>query len=178
MNPRFALKKATDDVHGELDGLLSKLDLSDPADYAKFLSIQARVLPALECALDRFGMAAIVADWGEHRRASLLRDDLEALGERMPEPLEIPPMDSAAKALGAAYVMEGSRLGGQMLVKSVGPGMPNSFLFPNGHKGAWPALVAALNDNLGSAPLLDEAKDAAARTFGLFLEAAHISGLE
>lgn len=178
MNARFALKKATDEVHGQLDGLLSKLNLADRADYSIFLLIQARVIPALERAMDSFGMAAVVEDWDDHRRAGLLESDLERLGCPMPEPLEIPPLDSVPKAVGAAYVMEGSRLGGQILRKSVGRGMPSSFLFPNSHRAAWPALVAALNDNLRFQPLLDEATEAARLTFGLFLEAARMSGLE
>ena len=178
MSPRFALKTATDDVHDRLDTLLSKLNLSDRGDYSTFLVTQARVLPAIEQALDSFGMGRIVEDWDEHRRSGLLEADLAELGRAMPESLEIPAIATVPQALGAAYVMEGSRLGGQMLKKSVGRGMPSSFLFPNGQKAAWPALVAALDENLESAPQLDEAKTAARRTFDLFLEAARMSGLE
>ena len=178
MSPRFALKTATDDVHSRLDALLSKLNLADRDDYTAFLAIQARVVPPLEQALESFGMRGIVEDWDEHRRAGLLQSDLSALGCAMSETLEIPPIETVSHALGSAYVMEGSRLGGQILRKSVGRRMPNSFLFPNGHKTAWPALVAALDSNLDSQPLLDEAKTAARRTFSLFFEAARMSGLE
>jgi hypothetical protein len=45
MKTRFALKAAIDDVHRELDDRLSRLNLSDPAEYALFLKIQARAVP-------------------------------------------------------------------------------------------------------------------------------------
>ncbi|HEY8612583.1 MAG TPA: biliverdin-producing heme oxygenase [Roseomonas sp.] len=56
------------------------------------------------------------------RRLHLLRDDLRAL-DVAPEALPIcppPPLHGHAEAMGSLYVMEGSALGGRMILKSLG----------------------------------------------------------
>lgn len=169
MRARAALKAATDDLHGELDGLLGRLDLSRPDDYRAFLAIQARVLPPVEQALTDGGIAALVEGWPAHRRASLLASDLEALGEPLPVPAAVPRIDGAPALLGTAYVIEGSRLGGRFLAREVGAGMPAEFLRAPEQKAAWPAVLAAL-DRLDFSPSdLDKAIGAARNCFALFL---------
>ncbi|QNM83535.1 biliverdin-producing heme oxygenase [Sphingomonas sabuli] len=177
MTPRQALKAATDDVHHLLDTMLSGLTLSNPADYRRFLLIQARVVPPLERALDAFGMADHVPGWAEHRRAGLLQQDLAQLGEPMPAEVRIDPFETLGQALGAAYVLEGSRLGGRILERNVGPEMPTTFLHPKEQKAAWPALVDTIDTGL-YADGLEEAKSAARQCFVAFLGVAREAGLQ
>jgi heme oxygenase (biliverdin-IX-beta and delta-forming) len=57
----------------------------------------------------------------ERRRSPLLRQDLSTFGSSMsviPQPV-LPRFASTAEWLGAMYVMEGSRLGGQLIAKHV-----------------------------------------------------------
>jgi len=176
MTPRFALKEATADVHGRLDTLLSQLDLGREGDYRQFLLIQARIVPALESALERAGIGDLVDNWSDHRRADFLRKDLEELGAAMPQPLAVPLPSGEAEVLGASYVLEGSRLGAKMLVRSVASGMPDSFLNPP-TENPWPALVAALDRYLYSTQRLEDAKRAANACFEAFLAAARGTGL-
>ena len=177
MTPRFALKEATSEIHERLDRLLSKLDLGRTEEYLQFLLIQARVVPALEAALDLGGIARLVEDWSDHRRTNFLKEDLAALGAVMPKPLAIPPFSGEAELLGASYVLEGSRLGAKVLVRSVAPGMPGRFLdSPTGTP--WPALVAALDGFLYSAQRLEAAKNAATDCFEAFIAATYETGLK
>lgn len=176
MTNRFALKAATDDVHRELDDRLSALDLATDDGYRRFLGFHARTVPAIEGALAAAGLAELVDGWGEGRRSEALKSDLSALGHSMPAPAPAPPITTTAEALGAAYVLEGSRLGGRVLRGRVGKHLPARFLGESTHN-PWPHVVAALDRHLHSEADVDEARLAARRTFGFFLDAAKEAGL-
>jgi heme oxygenase len=173
---RFLLKAATDDVHRELDDRLSALDLATDDGYRRFLGFQARTVPAMEGALAAAGLSDLIAGWEEGRRAASLESDLSALGHSMPSPASAPPITTAAEALGAAYVLEGSRLGGRILRGRVGKHLPARFLGESTHN-PWPHVVAALDRHLHSEADIDQARLAARRTFGFFLDAAKEAGL-
>lgn len=177
MKTRFALKAATDDVHRALDDRLSRLDLGRASDYLQFLRLQARTVPPIEAALAEGGLGALVDGWSDARRTAALEADLAELGEPMPAPAAPPAMGGIAALLGAAYVLEGSRLGGRVLRQQVGDGLPTSFLAADGALGAWPGVVAALDRLLYSDQLVGEAKDAARRCFALFLNEAVEAGI-
>lgn len=177
MKTRFALRAATDDVHRELDDLLSQLDLSDPADYATFLKVQARAVPAVEGALTASGLDELVEGWSGGRRSRALEADLAALGEPLPPPAATPKIDGIGELLGTAYVLEGSRLGGRALKQRVGEGLPVSFLSHSEKSDTWLTVVAALDRFLYSDALLGEAKDGARRCFALFLTVAKEAGV-
>ncbi|MCL6684417.1 biliverdin-producing heme oxygenase [Sphingomonas alba] len=176
MTNRFVLKAATDDVHRELDDRLSQLNLATAEDYGRFLGFQARTVPAIEGALAAAGLASLVTGWEQGRRSEALRSDLSSLGQPMPQPAAPPSISTTAEALGAAYVLEGSRLGGRVLRGRVGKGLPARFL-GEGQHNSWPHVVAALDRLLGSEADLDAAKQAARRTFAFFLDAAGEAGL-
>lgn len=176
MTNRFALKAATDDVHRELDDRLSALDLATDEGYRRFLGFQARTVPAIEGALAAAGLSELVLGWDEGRRSDALQSDFSALGQSMPAPAAAPSITSTAEALGAAYVLEGSRLGGRVLRGRVGKHLPARFLGESGHN-PWPRVVAALDRHLRSDADVDAARRAARRTFGFFLDAAKEAGL-
>ena len=73
-------------------------------------------------------MESVITDWPDRRRSSLLRDDLETLGAALPTLVVPPSFAGPDDILGGLYVLEGSRLGGAMLSRSVGLGLPHRFL--------------------------------------------------
>src|SRR5689334_6570101 len=107
------LRDATAAAHDEVDALFSRVDLTNAAGYRAFLSAQAFAHLAVEAALDAAGAERVIADWPERRRAALLRADLAELGIAA-EQGSPPSLSGAASIAGAAYVLEGSRLGGAM----------------------------------------------------------------
>ncbi|MFC7608678.1 hypothetical protein [Teichococcus aestuarii] len=113
---RWHLRQETRSRHDAADALGSDHDLGTLAGYRGFLRAHARALPALEAACDAAGLAARLPDWPRRRRAAALAADLAALGVAAPDS---PPLAFAGveEALGAAYVLEGSRLGNAMLLR-------------------------------------------------------------
>ena len=175
-SPRFALRAATSDAHERLDARFSTFDLAHPVDYGAFLRAQAGAFFPMEDALDAAGAQSVIADWPERRRSEALRADLTALDLPEPAPVAVPGLNSQAAILGALYVLEGSRLGGAMLVRQVPDTLPKTFLTP-GNPGAWRAFVAVLDQRLSSQADLDEAAKAASAVFEAFaLSADNILG--
>ncbi len=170
MSARFALKAATAQAHEQLDQLMSTFDLRDRSGYAAFLSAQGRVFPAVEQGLDAGDAATIVPDWPQRRRADHLAADLDALGIEV-EPIADMTFDGPAAVLGALYVLEGSRLGGALLVRSVPDALPKSFLTP-GNPAAWRSFVTLLDERLSSDADLATATRAAHAVFNAFRASA------
>lgn len=177
MSARFALKAETDSAHERLDQRMARLNLSDRADYSTFLAVHGAVLPGLEKQLEAGGLGAVVPLWLAHRRAGPLALDLAAMGIVPPVPIAVPVFASPEAMLGAAYVLEGSRLGGQLLAKQVPDGFPAAFLRDQGNIAPWRELVAALDGLLTSPGKLSQAKAAALDVFDAYSEAASRNGL-
>ena len=169
------LRVATRAAHDRVDALYSGLNLADPADYRRFLSAQAAAFLPVEQALDAGGAAALFPDWPLRRRAEHLRADLAGLGLALPSPIARPLFDGQAQVAGAAYVLEGSRLGGAILARSVPANLPHSFLISPTGAGHWRDFLARLEQLLGSHVQREAAIDAAGRVFDCFARAAHRS---
>ncbi len=174
---RAILRNATGADHARLDALFARFDLANAAEYGEFLAAHAAAVGAVESALNAAGMRRLIPDWPARRRDALVRADLAALGIDPPAPLPPPALDGAAAAWGAAYVVEGSRLGGAMLARQVGTGLPTSYLAAPQPKGAWRGFLAALDEALVSEEQRAHATAAARATFALF-EAAGRRQLE
>lgn len=170
MSLRSALRAQTSDCHAEVDEIFGRFDLADPASYKAFLSAHARAVPAVELALEEAGIASLLPDWTERRRRELLMEDLAALDVAPPPLLSQPIFSNEAELWGAAYVLEGSKLGGAMLAKSVSPALPSSYLTPRGPKGGMKLFM----DSLDAADLADPdgAVASARAVFALFQQAA------
>jgi heme oxygenase len=111
------LRSATADLHAEVDARFAGSFEGSAAAYAGFLSALSAVLPPLERALERACIRRTVPDWDERRRASLLLDDLEALGSAPARETDPPNVEGEARQLGIVYVLEGSRLGSKLLLR-------------------------------------------------------------
>lgn len=77
-------------------------------------------------------------------RAPLLAADLADLGAPQPAPLPFTVTDDAAR-WGVLYVVEGSRLGGAMLARTVPDGLPSRYLAAAHPPGQWRALRIAID---------------------------------
>lgn len=171
MTVRASLKAATDERHEALDVLFSSLDLSRRDDYVRFLSAQAAALLPYEAALDHAGAGSVIPDWPAHRRGPALLADLEALVADLPPPVAIQPVLGAPDILGAAYVLEGSRLGGEVIRRGLPAGLPTAFL-AHVSPTPWPKFVALLEQNLASPVDRAVAERAAILAFEAFARAA------
>lgn len=106
---RFRLREETQTHHELLDRQMSALDLRTTQDYAKFLIIHILCFREIRRAF-RPGSEA------DRRLATLLGlavDDVAALGEKVVE-VPIPTLNDI-DPFAARYVIEGSRLGTQVL---------------------------------------------------------------
>lgn len=165
---RAFLRDGTRAEHDRVDALFARLDLSARDDYVRFLVAQWRALQPVEQVLEREGIGALVPGWDA--RAAALQADLHALDAQPHEPLPAPSLDGTPALLGAWYVLEGSRLGGRLLARQVGPDFPRAFLSAGGR--GWGKSVELLNMALYGADDLTRALGAARSVFLLFERAA------
>jgi heme oxygenase len=95
-------------------------DLRDPGLYAQCLRRMERYYAAREPPLQsQRELRRIVPDLFQRRRVEALESDLRALGVEPLAPMPAPEPLSVAEALGALYVIEGSTLGGQVIMRSL-----------------------------------------------------------
>lgn len=171
ISARFALKAATSEAHERLDSRLSLLDLARPRDYMAFLLAQAAAFLPVEAALEAAEVEGLIHDWPERRRSAALCSDLTTLGLTPPPPVAVPPIRGEAAVLGATYVLEGSRLGGAMLLRRVPDSMPKAFLGA-GNPKLWRAFVTDLDQRLSSPTDIVAASAAASSVFEAFASSA------
>ncbi len=120
-----ALRAHTADDHARLDAALPMQDgRLSPEVYAGFLRASAAAVSQLEPAVARW--MGPPADG--RARATALAADLESLGlgDAPPLAVEVPQPRDRMEALGAAYVMEGSALGGLVLARRVAEAIPGA----------------------------------------------------
>lgn len=173
MTARFALKHATAQAHERLDARFSRFDLTDRNDYGAFLLAQAGAFLPTEAALDDAGAGTVIGDWSDRRRASALRADLAALGLDEPPPVRIPAIEGEVAILGAAYVLEGSRLGGAMLLRQMPDDLPRAFMSA-GNPKLWRAFVTHLDHRLSSPNDIAAASAVASSVFEAFASSASV----
>ncbi|SEI64997.1 heme oxygenase [Sphingobium sp. AP50] len=159
---RHALREATMDDHRRVDAIYAGYRLDSVNAYRAFLIAHARALPALEDAAQP-----------ESRRLPLLADDLASLDAAMPAPLLLDAPDADGFRWGLRYALEGSRLGGAMLSRQVGEGLPRAYLSAVHGKGEWIAFQRALDSAAaeGGEGWLDDAVQGALAAFALFAQA-------
>ncbi|RYE02236.1 MAG: heme oxygenase [Sphingomonadales bacterium] len=170
MSVRAALRSATGQDHERVDAAFSRYDLSSREGYRRFLLHQAAAHLPVERALDRAAGSAI-EDWATRRRADAIRADLADLGCSHIAEIPFDGFATQARMLGGAYVLEGSRLGGQILRKQISDGLPTRFL-AQGSSLAWRALLTVLETKLTSPEEIAEAVKGARAVFACFEAAA------
>jgi len=162
------LREATGAAHARVDTLFSRFDLARRDDYAGLLAAHAEALLPIEALLDQSGAEGITGDWPQRRRAGVIQVDLDALG------IVLEPQQPAGDALsspamaGMLYVLEGSRLGGRFLARSVPDSWPRAYLGSHQPTHMWPELLEKLDALLYEPEALETAVTAANQTFGRF----------
>ena len=160
------LRAATASDHDAVDAGFGRYDLGDAKDYPAFLVAHARALPAVEAWFKGIAGLAPVRS-----RRDALAADLAALGEVMPTPMTFDMAPSAAAGWGAMYVVEGSRLGGIMLSRSVPEGLPSAYLGAKHLSGEWRALLAAIDSQPADEAWIADAVAGARAAFELYRRA-------
>lgn len=176
---RERLRAATAPCHAAVDEAYSGYALDTVEGYRGFLLAHARALVPLEEALERAGIETLLPDWPARRRRAALAGDLQALGVALPEVPAVALPGEPAGLWGAAYVVEGSRMGSRMLGQRlrraghpwVAPAL--GYLCHRLDEPLWPGFVRRLEAHaadLAPEPLLAGARQA----FALFLAAASV----
>lgn len=117
----MVLRRETAEAHARLDRGWEGHDLTRRSAYAAFLSSMAGALVPLEAAMEAAGVAKRLPDWPARRRSAALLRDLAGLEvELAPIPAlgDLAELGSAGMA-GILYVLEGSRLGGSVILRRV-----------------------------------------------------------
>jgi heme oxygenase len=176
---RQALRDTTASVHRDVEDGFSPLDLTARGPYRQFLAVHALVIPAAEQALEAGGIARLLPDWPQRARRQMLRDDLAILGWDGPERLPELRLSGTAALLGAAYVLEGSRLGAQMILHTIAQS-PDAkvqeathFLRHGEGLRLWPTFCPVLDREVTGDVSISEAGNAARRVFSHFRQAQH-----
>jgi heme oxygenase len=150
----------------------------DRARYRWFLEKQYGFYAPLEPRLALApGLAALGLEVARRQRAHLFAADLLHLGAhpgRLPRCAALPRVDTAARALGAMYVLEGSTFGGAFILRhlasslALAPGAGASGIVPygDGLTRMWIEYTDALDRFVTARPADEpEVQDAARETF-------------
>jgi heme oxygenase (biliverdin-IX-beta and delta-forming) len=94
--------------------------------YIHLLSMFYGYYQALEYIMEQYLTQELIPDIGQRRKSAALLQDIRDLGGNNPARTEpgIPVINSYAGALGAAYVLEGSTLGGVIIAKMIRQQLP------------------------------------------------------
>ena len=163
----FFLRPETADAHDVVDRAFSRFDLARAEDYRAFLIAHARVLAPLE---PHLATASQLPSW--RPRMPLLASDLARLNATIPAPTTIEGLGHGAELLGALYVIEGSRLGGGLLARRVGQGLPRDYLSAVHLPGEWRTLLATLDAAASTASAREAMVIGARYVFELYANAA------
>jgi heme oxygenase (biliverdin-IX-beta and delta-forming) len=149
-----------------------------PLGYRWYLERTYGFYEPVEAQLDRFGVwRALELDPSPRRKLALLMGDIVHLGDD-PAALMLckapPELANLAEAVGCAYVLEGSTLGGRVIARHVlsrlGPDVPRSFLecYGSNTGDRWQEFRAALSRFAKSRSIEDDVIVGAKKTFGAF----------
>jgi heme oxygenase len=163
---REELRAATRPAHLRLeaqvdfDGRLTSLEA-----YRTLMESFFRFIKPVEFVLCALDLSALGIDYGMRRKTDWIETDLRDLGhtdsslESLPAFIGAPPLRDPLAALGVMYVLEGSSLGRQMMLRklaerlNIGPSWAGHFFEGYGkNTGAmWQSFVSVLNE-AGRAP--------------------------
>ena len=171
------LREATRESHRQLETELRvETRLADRASYRSLLEGFLGLHEPLEIRLAACApLPALGYRMAERTKLPALRRDLEALGLEgagiiaLPR-YKAPPLEDVGAALGAAYVLEGSTLGGQSITRMInegGYGLPAEFFNVYGAqtRERWLAFLRCLEAYEGNP---QPAAEAACATFDAF----------
>ncbi len=173
----YSIKEATKTAHQQLEVVVVKKlkAIRSNADYADLLKHFYAYFNAVEKAIDPFITKEVLPDYGERRNSSYIRRDIESLGftiDELPE-AQPPAITSIPEALGALYVMEGSIMGGRIIVQMLEKGgITNGVSFFSGYGEdtgkMWGVFTGVMNQYASAESAQQQAIKAANETFSRF----------
>jgi heme oxygenase len=171
---RHRLRSATADTHARLDVALGTFDLQSLTGYRAFLEAIAAALLPLESALGAASVRRMFPDWEQRARCGAILADLTRVSG-VARPLAAPRLDFAG-VLGTMYVLEGSRLGAKVLLKtarqSPDPAVSNATAYlRHGSGRLWPSFLGMLERHAAALPDDSGVIEAALGAFDLFAAA-------
>lgn len=149
-----SIKEATKEAHLELEKkVVQKLKaIRSDADYADFLKHFYAYFNHVEQAIAPFITEELLPDYKERRNSAYLKNDIEELGADVTAlpATTVPEITNILQALGALYVMEGSIMGGSIIVKMLEKaGVTKGVSFFSGYGAAtgqmWGTFVGVMN---------------------------------
>lgn len=170
---RGVLRDACRGIHAHLDQRLSEVDFNDRAAYADMLSRLSAPVTALEAGLTNGVAPVLFTNWAARLRAHALRSDVEAVGGDF-RVRKAHPIEGEAEALGALYVLEGSRLGGQVLARMVQQSRDERvraatrYFLHGAQAGLWRSFLQRLEQSPAVAANPERATHAALSAFAAF----------
>ena len=162
LSPLEALRRATGESHRRLEAMPGQARLLAP-DFSReeYRLALERMYGFYEPLGRALSARAHAAAWGARiaQRADLQRCDLLGLGatqadiDGLARCAQLPPLDTSDRALGCAYVFEGSLLGGRVVFKHLARLFPDrnevplSFFAGDGERtgDSWRRFCAAVN---------------------------------
>ncbi|RXK85871.1 biliverdin-producing heme oxygenase [Filimonas effusa] len=151
-----SIKEATRDAHLRLEKkVVQKLKaIRSNQDYADFLKHFYAYFSHIERVIAPYITAEVLPDHAQRRNSSYIKNDIEALGGNVTElpATTTPSIDNTIKALGALYVLEGSIMGGSIIVKMLEKeGITEGVSFFSGYGEAtgqmWGIFTEVLNNH-------------------------------
>jgi heme oxygenase len=167
---REKLREATAGLHAELDDVGEALLARGAGGYARFLAGQGAVVIPLEKRLEISGIERVLPDWSMRARRYDLKADLRQITQPC-EFVEVPAFRAPDELLGAAYVLEGSRLDASLLLQTLHLSTATRFLRHGQGKGLWPSFQNVLEANDEVHAHFDRTRVTAQEVFGLFIRA-------
>jgi len=173
------IKEATKTAHLNLEKIvIEKLKaIRSNADYADFLKYFHTYFSQVEQAIAPYITAQLLPDYKDRRNSSYLKNDIEELGGTIAEApsVNIPVIENQLQALGALYVMEGSIMGGSIIVKMLEKGgITKGVSFFSGYGEAtgqkWGVFVSTMNQQATTPEEETIAIEAANEAFTCFAE--------
>ncbi|WP_443938658.1 biliverdin-producing heme oxygenase [Pedobacter sp. MW01-1-1] len=171
------LKEATKAAHQELEKkvVLKLKSIRSAADYADLLKHFYAYFDHLRNEIEPYITPEVLPDYAERRDASYIKRDIEALGfDTTDLPLTtVPKITNTQEALGALYVMEGSIMGGRIIVEMLAKvGVQTGVSFFSGYGAQtgemWGRFVEVLNASAKNEAEEQLAVDAANAAFTHF----------
>ena len=171
------IKEATKSAHLNLEKLVVQQlkSIKTNEDYSNFLKKFYTYFSQVEKVISPYITPQLLPDYADRRNSSYLENDIEALGSDVKEiaTVEVPKIDSEVSALGALYVMEGSILGGRIIIQMLEKlGVTEGVTFFSGYGAEtgqkWGVFTQVMNQTAKTEQDEEKAVNTANETFQLF----------
>lgn len=171
------IKETTKAEHQNLEKqvVLKLKAIRSNEDYADLLKHFFAYFSHIEATIKPFITASVLPDYAQRRNSTYIKADILELGADITDlPFTtVPKIENAVQALGALYVLEGSIMGGSIIVKMLEKGgVTKGVSFFSGYGEAtgmmWGNFIAVLNAQAKTEQEAQEAIVAANETFKHF----------